>query len=93
MTAAFTVMQGREQESSGNAHTSIPAAARMTKACVAAYEFPATPIRHTNSPPKVMVLHSSQSLPLMPNLQASKPFDEHSKLTHKLICADQALTR
>jgi len=89
----FTVMQGLEQEGSGKTHTSIPAAARITKACVAAYELPATPMRHTNRPPKVMVLHSSQSLPLMPNLQASKPFDEHSKLMHKVICTHQPISR
>ncbi len=89
-------MQSLEQEGSGKTHTSIPAAARMTKACVAAYELPATPMRHTNNPPKVMVLQSSQSLPLMPNLQAGKPFDEHSKLSklmHKLICTRQARSR
>ena len=50
-------------------HTSMPAAARMTKAMVMPKESPAMPMRHVKSPPKVMVLHNSHRRPLMPNLQ------------------------
>ena len=69
-------------------HTSMPAAARMTKAMVMPKESPAMPMRHVKSPPKVMVLHSSHRRPLMPNLQ---PFTHPSGQGSKMSAASGAI--